>query len=117
MHTGSTCQNHKTVNYKRDSHGTINCDSEQEQQLGSSVFHSLNRGRGTVVALIDFCLSSDTMNCQLTGNANIDEVAVGCITSAITTEVRSWSFLHLHNSLRERCYVPLTIAKTCCLNW
>lgn len=60
----------------------INDYAEQEQPLGfSSLFESLNRGRCSAVALIDFCPSSDTISCQLTGMANIDEVVVGYITS------------------------------------
>lgn len=72
----------KNVNYKQDSCSTINCYAEQEQPLGSSSFFvSLNRGRFSVAALIDFCPSFDTTSCQLTGKANIDEVVVGYITS------------------------------------
>lgn len=91
----------------RDSLYTVNCNAEQKQPLGfSSLFESLKRRRCSSVALIDFCLSSDTMSCQITGKCQY-EVVVGYITSAITTEVRSWSVLHLYNSIRGRCYVHL----------
>ena len=66
-----------------------------------------NGGWCSGVALIDFCVSSDTMSCLLTGNANTDEVMAGYITSATTDEVRRWSGLHINNSRREWYYVHL----------
>lgn len=73
MHNFNTCQKHKKVNDQQDSHSRINCYAEQKQPLGfSSLFEYLNRGRCSVVALIDLFLSSDTLSCQLTGKANIE---------------------------------------------